>query len=123
MYVLCLADLSCLGDSQLLRTADVWCYDGLERDSPPCGTTHPEEEGMHYDFSKVIAATPLVVEQTGFGSWISGVWSMIYVLYNKKLFSLAKLLLLSTRGNSTRETDIKIYIIYDICAFKVITVP
>lgn len=78
---------------------------------------------MHYDFSKVISATPLVVEQTGFGSCISGVWSMIYVLYNKKLFSLAKLLLLSTRGNSTRETDIKIYIIYDICAFKVITVP
>lgn len=122
VYVLCLAYLSCLGDSQLLRTADMWCYDGLEKDSPPCDmTAHPKEEGMHYDFSKVTAATPLV-EQTGFGSRISGVWSMIYVLYNKKLFSLAKLLLLSTRGNSTGETDIKMYIIYDICAFKVITV-
>lgn len=33
------------------------------------------------------------------------------MLYNKKLFSLAKLLLLLTRGNSTGETDIKNYII------------
>lgn len=76
MYVLCLADLSCLGDSKLLRTADMWRYDWLEKDSPPCGTAHPEEEGMHYDFSKVTAATPLVVEQTGFGSCISGVWTI-----------------------------------------------